>query len=382
MSNTRRADPYHKLLRIIISLLVLFVVCLVAYFLIDSGLKGEVQKANDTLWNENKALVDEYNKKMEAYNQALLARPDVAESWPLPKPEGLDVVNLKGFAVKGVDRVSVTRREALTGGLLLLNRWHSLPDDFSLVEGELKSIMDETSRRVPVDQRVLSLFPVAIEALDQMVAAAKAEGLEDYLVRSAYRSMETQTGYWTTRSEQLVASDNRLTGEVLNEKIRATVAYPGTSDYQSGLSVEMDVWNQNDPILKAAKLNETAQGKWLYENSWKYGYIFRYPVNGFPEADTVDKSFKTAISLQMSTYRYVGVPHAAVMHQLDLCLEEYIEYLMENEHAAVYEDGQLKYEIFRLAVAPGDYDLRLPEGAASFSVSDDNMGGLVVAVTF
>ncbi len=377
MSNTHRADPYHKLLRIVISLLVLFAVCLVAFFLIDSSLRGQ-------LLNEQKRIVDENNVMIQAYNDAVLAQreqaqPDVAAVWPQPKAEGLDIVSLKGFGVKGVDQVSVSRAEVLKGGLLLLNRWHSLPGDFALVEGELDSIMTRTENRVPSDRREISMFPVAIEALDQMLAAAKAEGLDDYLVRDAYRSMDTQAGYWNARSEALSA---RYSGDTLVEQVKNSVAYPGTSDYQSGMSVELDVWNQNDPILKAAQLHDTDQGKWLAENSWQYGFVFRYPITGHPTPDTVDKSFKTAINQQMNSYRYVGVPHATVMHELDLCLEEYIEYLMEHQHLAVYEEGQLKYEIFRVEADPGDHDLRLPEGAASYSVADDNMGGLVVAVVY
>ncbi len=380
MSNTRRADPYYKLLRIVISLLVLFAVCLVAYFLIDSSLQGKYRKEQERIVEQNNAMVQEYNEAVLA-QRSQQTQPDAAPSWPQPSAEGMDVVSLKGFAVKGVDQVSVTRSEALQGGLMLLNRWHSLPDDFTLAQGDLKSIMDETQRRVPTARQQLSLFPAAISALDQMIAAAKAEGLEDYLVRDAYRSIDTQAGFWNTKQEE-IASKGKLTGDMLTEEVRKTVAYPGTSDYHSGMSVDMDVWNQNDPVLKAAKIHDTVQGQWLVENSWKYGYVFRYPVTAYPTANTVDKSFKTAINLQMNTYRYVGVPHAAVMHQLDLCLEEYIEYLMENQHVAVYEDGQLAHEIFRVAVEPGDHDLRLPANASSYIVSDDNMGGLVVAVTF
>ena len=380
MSNTHRADPYFKLLRIVISLLVLFAVCLVGYFLIDSSLQGKYREEQKRIVDANNAMVQEYNTAVLAQRSQI--QPDAAPVWPQPKAEGIDVVSLKGFAVKGVDQVSVTRAEALQGGLLLLNRWHSLPADFSLVEGELKSIMDESGRRVPTTRQQVSLFPAAIQALDQMITAAKAEGLEDYLVRTGYRSMDTQAQLWTETSDALTARNARLTGDLLVEEVRKTVAYPGTSDYQSGLSVELDVWNQNDPVLKAAKIHDTVQGQWLVQNSWKYGYVFRYPVLNYPLPGTVDKSFKTAINLKIDAYRFVGVPHAAVMRQLDLCLEEYIEYLIENEHAAVYEDGQLKYEIFRVEAAPGDHVLRLPEGAASYSVSDDNMGGLVVAVTF
>ena len=40
-----------------------------------------------------------------------------------------------------------------------------------MVTDKLKSIMDTTERRVPVVARVMSLFPNAITALDEMLAA-------------------------------------------------------------------------------------------------------------------------------------------------------------------------------------------------------------------
>ena len=33
----------------------------------------------------------------------------------------------------------------------------------------------------------------------------------------------------------------------------------------------------------------------------------------------------------MNLFRFVGIPNATVMHHLDMCLEEYIEYLMADD---------------------------------------------------
>lgn len=87
-----------------------------------------------------------------------------------------------------------------------------------------------------------------------------------------------------------------------------STAYPGTSDYQTGLSVFVYNYKKGDNEFTSTLLHETEQGKWLYQNCWKYGYIFRYPIQGFPYADTVDKSFKTGYTDQMKVYRYVALP--------------------------------------------------------------------------
>ena len=380
MSNVQKADPYRRLIKVMIALLVLFVLLLTGYLLLDSYQKGQHAQ-------EQRRVIEANNQMIEEYNKALLAQrseevPDVAPAWPAPKAEGIDIVGLKGFAVKGEERQTVTRSEALLGGLLVVNRWHALPADLSLVEGQLDSIMTLTNRRVPSEKREISLFPVAITALDQMIAAAKADGLEYFLVRGGYRSMQTQTAYWDKKVSDLGAS-GRLTGDALTEEARKAVAYPGTSDYQSGFSVELDAYSSNDPVLNQAKFQETEQAKWLYKNGPQYGYVFRFPLAGYPYSTTVDKSYKTGINLaNMDVYRYVGVPHALVMQQKGFCLEEYIEYLIEQGHIAVYEDGKLIHEIFRVEEGSVQTDFLVPAGSSKVECSSDNLGGLICAVTY
>lgn len=55
---------------------------------------------------------------------------------------------------------------------------------------------------------------------------------------------------------------------------------------------------------------------WLAENSYKYGFIYRYPE---------DKTHITGISNELWHYRYVGVEVAEEMYKEDLCLEEYFK---------------------------------------------------------
>ncbi len=378
MSNTKKADSYRRLLKIMIVLLVLFVLTLVGYLLLDSYQKGQRSAQMQKLAEANNAMILEYNEKVLAQQAA--QEPDVAPSWPEPKPTGIDIVELKGYAVKGAEAITVTRAEALKGGLLLVNRWHELPADFSIVEGDLVSIMDATERRVPVEARVMSLFPVAANSLDELIKAAGDEGLQNFLIREAYRSMQTQTEKWNDETAKYA---NRLSGTALVEKAREIASYPGTSDWQTGLSVNFSAYSSTDPVINKTPFNETQQSQWLYDNSWKFGWVLRFPVAGYPYSTTADKAYKTGISVRLNAYRYVGIPHALVMHEKDMVLEEYIEYLMRQKHLAIYEDGVLKYEIFRVE-HPGtaDAQLRIPAGATTYSVSTDNMGGLICAITY
>ena len=55
---------------------------------------------------------------------------------------------------------------------------------------------------------------------------------------------------------------------------------------------------------------------WLQENSYKYGFIFRYPGN---------KTHITNVAEEVWHYRYVGKEAAAEIHERGICLEEYLE---------------------------------------------------------
>lgn len=378
MANTQKKDPYRNLIQIMLALLVLLVLLGTGYLVLDSYQKGERVKAQQRVDEENARLLSEHQQAVAALEQKMAQKQEVG--LPEPRAEGWDIIDASALPVAGGRTVTTSRLDALSGGLMLLNRWHALPSDFAMAEQTIKSVGEVTNFKVPVKDRTVSLMPRAIEALKALVDAAKAEGIEYYIVRSGYRSMETQTKYW---NDELARHTNRE-GDALIEAARNKVSYPGTSDYQSAFSFEMGVYSRDDSVINTSKFQTTDQARFLNENGWKYGLIFRFPSQGYPTAETVDKSYITGISssIQMDAYRYVGIPHAAVMKELNLCLEEYIDYLAAHPHIMVYQDGALKYEIYRVPETVEDRTHDIPANAADFFVSTDNMGGLVCAISY
>ena len=77
---------------------------------------------------------------------------------------------------------------------------------------------------------------------------------------------------------------------------------PGRSEHQLGLAVDI-----NGGTYEIYT--------WLQENSYKYGFIFRYPGG---------KSHLTGTAEEVWHYRYVGVEAATEMYEQDICLEEYL----------------------------------------------------------
>ena len=93
------------------------------------------------------------------------------------------------------------------------------------------------------------------------------------------------------------------------------VAVPGTSEHHTGLAV--DIIDTRYVFLDATQATMPGQ-IWLMENSWRYGFILRYPM---------DKTDMTGINYEPWHYRYVGWELAAEMHESGLGLEEYFDQL-------------------------------------------------------
>lgn len=161
-------------------------------------------------------------------------------------------------------------------------------------------VKDLDTRKISYDP--IQMREVAADALKALFDAAEEDGLYIY-AHSGYRSYKTQnTMYY-----------NRLKSN--NGKDDGVVAYPGSSDHQTGLGI--DVINKAGIGKKFTKaFGDTKHGKWLAENCWDYGFIIRYQE---------DKEEITGIGYESWHIRYVGVQVAQYMRDQHLSLEEFTE---------------------------------------------------------
>ncbi len=173
---------------------------------------------------------------------------------------------------------------------ILVNAWNYLPEDFTVELVEFSDVL---------------LDPACLEDLEHMLKDCRAAGYRPRIM-SGYRSIETQRRNF-----------NRMLYSVGGNPAaaRRIVAEPGTSEHHLGLA--FDIVDANDPTLTQNQRNMPAQ-KWLMANSWKYGFILRYPK----EATGI-----TGIIYEPWHYRYVGKEIAAELYALGVCLEVYIDNL-------------------------------------------------------
>ena len=343
-----------------------------------------IDNRNATREEDAQARLDELNRKVEEeyalarseYEQQIAETPN--QVWPSARSEGWDVVDLTEYPLENAAYTSMVRTEIMNNGLLLVNQWHARPDDFS--ETELVSVGKYTNKEVQVTDYNVLLFPRAADAIHAAIRDAKAENLTHFMVSEGYRSYETQNTYFQNKVAKL---SSKYSGDALIEAAAKEVNPPGTSEFNSGLSFTLRLYDKNDKTVGQGKYSITDQAKWMNENCWKYGIVFRFPLDAWPLETTTNKQFVTGISTQLNLYRYVGKGNAAVMHALDLCLEEYIAYMCEHPHIAVFEDGQLRYEIVRQDVGDATaFDVMITGKTSSYTSSLDNMGGVITVFEY
>lgn len=180
--------------------------------------------------------------------------------------------------------------------LILVNKWNKLPADY---EAKVTYLNNGHA----VDERA---YPDLMNMLDD----CKSEGLEP-LICSSYRTMEKQQELFSNKINEYISYG--YSKEQAEQKAGELVAIPGTSEHQLGLAV--DIVDISYQILDEKQENTDVQ-KWLMKNSYKYGFILRYPT---------DKSSITGISYEPWHYRYVGKEAAKEIFDAQICLEEYLE---------------------------------------------------------
>ena len=377
MSRAKKSKAVPIVLVITILLAVLAVVC----FLINPLVIQPKKDAIDKAYEDAKAAVEEHNKQIDIEYQLKLSEVQAAANAPENPawPENdhkleWEVLDLSQFPLQDQRAVHSNRQEIMYNGMLLVNAWHSRPTDYSDagIVGVSKAYKGE--EKIQAKDNNVTLHTNALAALHEALLAAKAEGMEHYLVEEGYRTIERQQEYYNKKREKL---SSKYSGEALDEATKKEVNYPGTSEYNSGLAFELRLYDRNDPDVGSPKYSTTPEGKWMNENCWKYGLVFRFPQNEWPLETSTDKSFKTGVSVHLNLYRYVGKGNAAIMHYMDFTMEEYIEYLEEHPHIALYVNDKLQYEVYRQIVGDDEeFDIQL-NSTSNWESSLDNMGGII-----
>ncbi len=213
-------------------------------------------------------------------------------------------------------------RVTVDQSLLLVRPGRGLPEDFSAAVSEYRDSglwMEEGVHQ-------------AYEALSNKI---KERFDAKLYVSSAYRTREKQLEITQTQGELAAGVDE--------------------SEHQTGLALDVYV---SQYAGKSFLRCET--GRWVNRNCWQYGFIIRYPYYGEKQ---------TGLPYEPWHLRYVGKPHAQLMMQNRLTLEEYLDSLEFGKFYA-FEDVWISRQTGEQMLTPEDYQ--------SATVSSDNQGGWVL----
>jgi D-alanyl-D-alanine carboxypeptidase len=159
----------------------------------------------------------------------------------------------------------------------------------------------------------MELRKPARDAYAEMLAAMEADGIFGLRLQSAYRNISYQRAIFDRHVKELAAKGK--SHDDAREITARSIQIPGASEHHLGLALDVSV----DGTLSES-FSETPAGKWLEENCFKFGFIIRYPK---------EKSAVTKIIYEPWHLRYVGLPHALIMRDEGLTLEEYHDFLTQ-----------------------------------------------------
>jgi D-alanyl-D-alanine carboxypeptidase len=165
-------------------------------------------------------------------------------------------------------------------------------------------VIPDVSTRTDKSDSERSVRSDIAQAVVDMFAAAKTDGYE-LMIGSGYRSAALQSIYF-----------NSLSSSVGDEAANQSVARPGESEHQTGLALDISTVSYDCYLDNC--FATTDGGQWLAKNSYKYGFILRYPE---------DKTAITGYRYESWHFRYVGIDLATALHQSGLTLDEAWPYL-------------------------------------------------------
>ena len=259
---------------IAICLCVLALLALLVIFILKAAFGGKKADGSDV--SQGSSTVSETASDVSS--------EDPTPSYPATGPNGLD---------------------ANYSQLLLVNAQNPLPEDYDY-EGNLTEIPTKYINGMlkQIDKNVWPYMQAMIDAQRETETDSK-----NWLyVRSPYRSYSTQKMLFTQETEKWLKTG--LSSEDAETKAATVVTRPGTSEHNTGFSADFNI--------AADSFESTPMFTWMQEHAADYGFVLRFPK---------DKQDITGIIYESWHYRFVGINNAKEMNRLNMCLEEYVEYM-------------------------------------------------------
>ncbi|GGA48965.1 hypothetical protein GCM10010917_37820 [Paenibacillus physcomitrellae] len=300
--------------------------------LIHSGVSGAPSAAQETR--------AEQAEPRTSAGAGLSADQPSADQLEGDQPAGNQSAAGESGQVADEQTLALSADQLYKGDLILVNQEHKLHKDGVMPDIVKLSEHPELRDGYGLLDDSIKLSASITEHFSMMVEAARKDGVNHFLISSGYRDFDKQDELYNQ-----MGSDSALPA--------------GYSEHNSGKALDIGSTEQ--------QMSQAPEGKWLKKNAWKYGFILRYPE---------DKTAITGIKYEPWHFRYVGLPHSAVMQEKNLTLEEYLDYIREQQQIKVNVEGT-DYEI--LYIPATQKKVQIPNNRG-YTVSGDNNNGYIVTL--
>ena len=274
--------------------LIFFIIVVVISMVIVIEKKVNHPKAEDELSKKLTAL-NNIDKKIDYFNYDYLDRYlSYKENNPNLTDE--DIITRVNLNLDYPYYENIKQSNQLNKNTILVNKYIYLPNDY------IPDNLAEINNEYAIDNK--QLVYEAKEKFEEMCDDAKANG---YTIRaiSAYRDYEYQKNLY----DKYLSTDTK-------ENVDTYSARPGHSEHQTGLVVDVD-----NSTTNFENFESTEEYKWMRENSYKYGFILRYPKG---------KEDITGYSYESWHYRYVGKTIAKYIYENNITFDEYYVKYIDN----------------------------------------------------
>lgn len=284
---------------------------------------------------------------------------------PAPAPKKLPASVQQGLP-RGLSMAAlmIPPAQLWDGKLMLIDGSHPVPKE-ALPPNTL-SIADLGAGKIAVRTVRHASDEELIYALAELCTRGRSSGYSDWLVWEGTRSNAQQL---ELQLERLGLYAQNMPLLQAAEQAAKEVPAPGASEHQLPYVVDIRLASGWNAAPDSAPLEDSKSGRFLLDTAWRYGFIHRYGSK--PSAPYADEGYH---------FRYVGVAHSTLMHELDLRLPEYLALLHDKGTLTYYEEGVPRYAVICKREAES-LSFSVPKGC-TWEGSVDNMGYVVVAVTF
>ncbi len=271
-----------------------------------------------------------------------------------PQTEKNETTTAAAATDSTVTTVHMQTDDVNKGTLILVNATnkYKFSEEINLV-----TVYSQKTDKYGVKDTLIKVQDYVMEPLNRMLDDFYKEHKNKTLnIISCHRTFEYQ--------ENLL---NEKTKEVGAAEAATWVAQPGASEHHTGLAMDFSIYNSKSKT--GASYDGSGDFEWIKKNCHKYGFIVR-----FDEA----KKDITGISNEPWHFRYIGLPHSALVSEKGFCYEEYIDYLRqfpyEGEHLTANVEGK-NYEIF----FTNKTDIKVPKNSV-YNISGNNVDGFIVTI--